>query len=225
VSNGPLRFVQRALAPLALGLLAAASLWVVDAAAQAVPTAARSTEGAPAAGRPPLNSERIAQRFGSYGIAVIASDSRVRVSNLYSEDGGTRTCRTFAVVVYPVAVDPAIAAEHDEIARGGSIGAVFAAHGWQVVKANLRYFEVDAPERVASLMRIAAGTRLAAHAYELDVARDGRSIEYALLVEIHHPDYLRVEDLRSIYGAADETGHERELADLVATALAAASGR
>jgi hypothetical protein len=214
VSNGPLRFVQRALAPLALGLLAAASLWVVDAAAQAVPTAARSTEGAPAAGRPPLNSERIAQRFGSYGIAVIASDSRVRVSNLYSEDGGTRTCRTFA-----------IAAEHDEIARGGSIGAVFAAHGWQVVKANLRYFEVDAPERVASLMRIAAGTRLAAHAYELDVARDGRSIEYALLVEIHHPDYLRVEDLRSIYGAADETGHERELADLVATALAAARGR
>ena len=39
-------------------------------------------------------------------------------------------------------------------------------------------------------MRIAAGTPLAEHVYVLDVVKDGRAIEYATLVEIHHPDYL-----------------------------------
>jgi hypothetical protein len=99
---------------------------------------------------------------------------------------------------------------------------VFAAHGWQVVKTNLRYFEIDAPARVASLMRVASGTRLAVHAYELDVVKDGRAFEYALLAEIHHPDYLERDDLRSIYGSADASGREAALADLLSATLAAA---
>jgi hypothetical protein len=173
---------------------------------------------APAASkRELLNSERIAQRFGSYGIEVIESDGRVRVSNLFSEEDGKRTCRTFAVVRYPDRADPAFAAEHDEIVRGGSIGAVFAAHGWKVGKTHLRFFEIDASPRVAGLMRVAAGTRLAAHAYVLDVSKGGRTIEYALLVEIHHPDYLPLADLRAIYGTADATGRETSLEALLAT--------
>jgi hypothetical protein len=218
--NSTVALVQRALAALAVAF---GALHVADCTAQAVPSPS-SNAVQPAAGRQLLNSERIEQRFGSYGVEVLAGDPRIRVSNLYSEGGGQRTCRTFAAVVYPAAIDPAIAAEHAEIVRGGSIGAVFAAHGWQVVKINLRYVEIDAPERVARLMRIAAGTRLAAHAYELDVAKAGRSIEYALLVEIHHPDYLSLGDLRSIYGTADATGREHALDDLLATALAAARG-
>jgi hypothetical protein len=169
-----------------------------------------------------LNSERIEARFGNYGIEVLSSDPRERVSNLYSEANGERTCRTFAVVRYPAATDPTLVAEHDEIVRGGSIGAVFAAHGWQVVKTNLRYFEIDAPERVARLMRVATGTRLAAHAYELDVAKSGRKFEYALLVEIHHPDYLELDDLRAIYGPADASSREAAVEDLLRAALAAA---
>jgi len=199
-------------------LLAFAALWAPDAAAQTAGAGA-TVQSSP---RQLLNSERIAARFGSYGIDVLASDPRERVSNLYSEASGERTCRTFAVVRYPAAVDPALAAEHDEIVRGGSIGAVFAAHGWQVVKTNLRYFEIDAPERVASLMRVTTGTRLAAHAYELDVAKDGHTFQYALLVEIHHPDYLERDDLRAIYGPADATGREAAVEDLLGAALTAA---
>ena len=183
---------------------------------------AATAPNAQASARQLLNSERIAARFGNYGIEVLASDSRERVSNLYSEANGARTCRTFAVVRYPAAIDPALAAEHDEIVRGGSIGAVFAAHGWQVVKTNLRYFEIDAPERVASLMRVTTGTRLAAHAYELDVAKDGQTFQYALLVEIHHPDYLKRDDLRAIYGPADATSREAAVQDLLSAALTAA---
>jgi hypothetical protein len=203
-------------------LVALALLRVGDGAAQA-PAAEAAATSARSSARQLLNSERIAARFGNYGIAVLASDAHERVSNLYSEANGERTCRTFAVVRYPAAIDPALAAEHDEIVRGGSIGAVFAAHGWQVVKTNLRYFEIAAPERVAGLMRIAAGTPLAAHAYELDVVKDGRSFEYALLVEIHHPDYLKRDDLSAIYGAADASSHEAALQDLLSAALAAAS--
>ncbi len=213
-----IRLIRFSAALCAGTLVGLAALRVPDLAAQTAgvaPTAQSTTRAA-------LNSERIAARFGNYGIEVLASDARERVSNLYSEANGERTCRTFAVVRYPAAIDPALAEEHAEIVRGGSIGAVFAAHGWQVLKTNLRYFELDAPARVASLMRVATGTRLAAHAYELDVAKDGRTFEYALLVEIHHPDYLKRDDLIAIYGPADSSSHETAVKDLLSAALAAA---
>lgn len=203
----------------ASALLGVAALRAPDASAQTAGAAGtvRSSPGQL------LNSQRIAARFGNYGIDVLQSDPRERVSNLYSEANGERTCRTFAVVRYPAVIDPALAAENDEIVHGGSIGAVFAAHGWQVLKTNLRYFVLAAPERVAGLMGVATGTLLAAHAYELDVAKDGRTFQYALLVEIHHPDYLKREDLLAIYGPADETGHEAAVTELVGAALAASS--
>ena len=212
------RFIRFAAALSASALVGLAAPYSLDATAQ-------TAGGAPAvrsSTRQLLNSERIAARFGNYGIEVLASDPRERVSNLYSEANGQRTCRTFAVVRYPAAVDGALAAEHDEILRGGSIGAVVAVHGCQVVKTNLRYFEIDAPERVARLMRVATGTPLAAHAYELDVAKDGRTFRYALLVEIHHPDYLKRDDLLAIYGPADAANREAAVEDLLGAALAAA---
>jgi len=213
------QFIRYAVVLASSTFLGFAALWVPGALAQATGAAATVQPSA----RQLLNSERIAARFGNYGIEVRASDARERVSNLYSEASGERTCRTFAVVRYPAVIDPALAAEHAEIVRGGSIGAVFAAHGWQVVKTNLRYFEIKAPEHVAGLMRVATGTPLAAHAYELDVAKDGRTYQYALLVEIHHPDYLKREDLLAIYGPADETGREAAVRELVGAALAAST--
>jgi hypothetical protein len=173
-----------------------------------------------AAGQPPsrelLNSERIQQAFGSYGVEVLAQDTRARVTNLYSVDAGTKTCRTFAVVRFPAAVDPAVATEHARITNGGSIGAVFAANGWRVLKTHLAFRELDATPRLASLMHVAIGTRLAEHAYVLDVVRDGKTVEYAALVEIHHPAYLRLADLERIYGSADAGDREALLDDLLA---------
>jgi hypothetical protein len=71
--------------------------------------------------------------------------------------------------------------------------------------------------KLAALMRIAAGTPLAEHVYVLDVVKDGRAIEYAALVEIHHPDYLDVGELEKIYGTVDESRREL-VAQLRATA-------
>jgi hypothetical protein len=173
------------------------------------------TPGQPA-GRELLNSERIAAAFGSYGVEVLEQDEQVRVSNLFSGAGQDKTCRTFAVVRYPRHLDGAIAAEHAEIVAGGSIGAVFAAHGWQVRKTHLSYAERPASARLAQLMRVAAGTTLAEHIYVLDVVKDGRAIEYAVLAEIHHPDYLAAPDLARIYGPVDD-GRKELVAQLRAT--------
>jgi hypothetical protein len=175
------------------------------------------------ASRELLNSERIAAVFGSYGVAVLEQDDSVRVSNLFSGTGQERTCRTFAIVRYPERVDPALDTEHAAIVAGGSIGAVLAAAGWEVRKTHLRYGVRIATPRLASLMRIAIGTPLAMHVYVLDVAKGDRTLEYAALVEIHHPDYLTSDDLVEIYGPADEGARPELVAALLETATATAA--
>ena len=177
------------------------------------------------AGRELLNSERIAANFGTYGIEVLEQDQNVRVSNLYSfPRAGDRTCRTFAVVQYAPSMDPAIRAEHAAIVAGGSIGAVFAASGWEVRKRHLSYVEVPATAKIAALMRIRVDTPLAEHVYALDVVKGGRTIEYATIVEIHHPAYLRVADLVKIYGPVD-VGQSRAVSVSAMRALAAQRAR
>lgn len=164
-----------------------------------------------------LNSERIAAAFGSYGVEVLEQDGDIRVSSLYSAAGGHRTCRTFAIVRYARALDPAVREEHAAIVAGGSIGAVFAAAGWTVRKTHLHYGERPASPRLAALMKIGAGTPLAEHLYVLDVEKDGRTVEYAALVEIHHPDYLQLAELAAIYGPVT-SGRQELVAALHTTA-------
>jgi hypothetical protein len=169
-----------------------------------------------------LNSERIEAEFGSYGIEVLEQDSASRVSNLYSDRAGERTCRTFAVVRYREA-DPAFGREHAAIVAGGSMGAVFAAAGWEVRKTHLEYGAVPATPRLVALMRIAPDTILPVHVYALDVAKGGRTLEYAVLAEIHHPDYLTRDELVEIYGAVDEQQSAGLVAEVMATVQAAIS--
>ena len=189
--------------------IVAAALWLPVALAQP-------------AGRELLNSERIEAAFGSYGIEVLEQNALVRVSNLYSGAGEDKTCRTFAVVQYLPQIDPAVSAEHAEIVAGGSIGAVFAAHHWEVRKTHLSYSEMHATPRLASLMRIAELKTLAMDIYALDVAKGRQIVEYATLVEIHHPDYLTREDLPAIYGPAYEAPRSaRSVAAFMAAQAAA----
>jgi len=147
-----------------------------------------------------LNSERIEQTFGSYGIEVIASDTSVRVSNLYSLHAGQKFTRSLAIVGYPERVDAAFSAEHAAILAGGSIGASFQAAGWEVVKTEHQYFDIEAGGAMAVAMQIAEGSPVAAHAYRLSIAQGPQDFDYALIIEIHHPDYLDRAALVAIYG-------------------------
>lgn len=170
-----------------LPLIAALALVATPASAQ------------PETGRELLNSERIEQAFGSYGLDVLENGEAVRVSNLFSGADAERVTRTFAVVLFSDP-HPDFAAEHALIVAGGSIGAVFTEHGWTVRKRHRFFGLLDATDRVRRLMGGIERGSLATHVYVLDVVRPGAAHEYATIVETHHPDYLALDDLRAIYG-------------------------
>jgi hypothetical protein len=150
-----------------------------------------------------LNSERIERAFGSYGVDVLHADDQVRVSSLYSGAGERKITRTFAVVSFPGRISSAIAQEHAEVLSGKSLGAVFKSAGWTIEKHTTFIGELGLSGQqltVADLMQIGLPADLATHVYVFVVSKDDRTYTYATIVELHHPDYLRVPDLTSIYG-------------------------
>ena len=176
---------------------------------------------APVEPPPLLNSERIAQTFGSYGLDVLEDTDTLRVSNLYSVHDGRKVGRTFAVVRYARPLDARVRAEHAQITAGGSIGAVFKAAGWTLQKRH-RYVGAipvePAFERVQKLMGPFEAPALAVHVYDLVVERPGVLIPYATLAEVHHPAYLAAADLQAIYGPVP-TEPTAAVRSVLATAL------
>ncbi len=151
-----------------------------------------------------LNSERIARKFGNYHLEVLETDDKVRVSNLYSMEPAGAVCRTFAVVGLTDDVDDDFAAEHAEILEGGSIGAVFRRNGWTVEKRHLYVGEMQIGRqavRVTRLMRIKPPATTAVHIYLLAISKNGKSFDYAIIAEVHHPDYLTIGALWSLFGS------------------------
>jgi len=149
-----------------------------------------------------LNSERIERRFGSYGISVLASEAGLRRSSLYSREGDTLTCRTYALVRFADQLDDRYRDEHTEVLAGNSIGACFRSHGWDLHKQTLFIGDITLPPdgtAIGELMRIAGPRELALHIYQLLLVRNEQVLEYATIVETHHPDYLSEEDLRGLY--------------------------
>jgi hypothetical protein len=149
-----------------------------------------------------LNSERIADRFGSYGIDVVSSEPGLRRSNLYSSENGVRTCRTYAVVRFVDEPNALIDTEHAQILAGKSIGAIFKASGWAILKETLHVGTVkldDPTHPVATLMRLELSADVAMHVYRLLLKKSDQAIEYATLIELHHPDYLGASDLLNLY--------------------------
>jgi hypothetical protein len=150
----------------------------------------------------PLNSERIKQQFGSYGVEIIEANERQRVTSLYSVDNGNRTTRTLALVNFVDASNTAIANEHREILHGSSIGAEFKANGWIIIKETVRTcalpFDVSGYPSLSG-MQIESPAILALHEYRFRLSRQGANIHYATITEIHHPDYLDLDGLTRVY--------------------------
>jgi len=169
-----------------------------------------------------LNSERIENRFGSYGIDVLASEASLRRSSLYSVEEGRKTCRTYAIVRFVDNPDSSFGAEHAEVLAGNSLGEVFKQNGWHIQKQTVHIgslqLPVDTP--VSGLMHLEQQTTLALHVYQLLLARADQVFEYAMIIEVHHPEYLSENDLLEIYSYdhADFLSHAslQELAALLA---------
>jgi hypothetical protein len=163
---------------------------------------------------PMLNSERIEKQFGSFGIDVIASDGSKRIANLYSMEGGRPVCRTWATVQFPDAIDARAAYEHTLVLDGQPMGAVFKAHGWRISKRNLQIASrplARSDDRMVRLMQIHQGATVAYHTYVFSVSKGGFALDYAVITEIHHPDYLSRSDLEEIYGEVAETAADVQL--------------
>ena len=148
-----------------------------------------------------LNSERIEATFGSYGIDIVEDRPGLRLASLYSLAGDEKTCRTFAAA--------SLNSEHREllteleaIASGHSIGATFRGGGWRVAKKTVYTgtvaLQMLRPE-VAAAMRLEPPHELATHTYLLTLDKDGHSLDYAIILELHHPDYLNVAALSTLF--------------------------
>lgn len=155
-----------------------------------------------------LNSQRIEKRFGSYGIEVLASEAGLRRSSLFSFDGDTSTCRTYAVVQFVEQVDERYNDAHSKVLAGDSIGATFREDGWDVRKKTLFIGTVRLPDSrtaVGDLMRLTGAHDIALHVYQLVLARENSELEYAVILEAHHPEYLSVKDLQETFADANGT--------------------
>lgn len=150
-----------------------------------------------------MNSERIRQEFGSFGIDVLECSVERRVSSLHSFEHGLKVCRTYAVVEFTGMSGPDLAEEHDRVQAGESIGAVFKAGGWSITKRHVgigRRMLLPADTEIVSLMRLGQPRPVAWHSYIFEVYKGPSRFDYASITELHHPDYLSEADLRQIYG-------------------------
>lgn len=149
-----------------------------------------------------LNSERIKQRYGSYGIDVFESNNELRRSNLHSIENGKKVCRTYAVVRFDNAVANVIGAEHAQILNGGSIGATFRANGWAIYKETRHVGDLrlaDSSPYLQQLMALQEAASVAMHIYRLLLKKESQIVDYATIIELHHPDYLSSEDVARLY--------------------------
>lgn len=154
-----------------------------------------------------LNSERIQQRFGSYGIDLFDNDENLRRSNLHSLQNGRKICRTYAVVQYnPIDNDPvgheSIGEEHAQILAGASIGATFKANGWSIYKETRYAGELELPQEATHIRQLLGPLEspvLAMHVYRLLLKKGLQIIDYAIIIELHHPDYLDSDDVARLY--------------------------
>ena len=169
-----------------------------------------------------LNSKRIEQQFGSYGVEVLASEAGLRRSGLLSYDGDTATCRTYAVVQFADQLDERYDDAHSRVLAGNSIGATFQEDGWDIRKHTLYIGTVRLPgtaTEVGRLMRLTGAHDLALHVYQLVIARDDIELEYATIMEAHHPEYLVEADLLETFdyddSAAPPPADLKLLSDLV----------
>lgn len=151
-----------------------------------------------------LNSDRIAERFGSFGIEIVSYEDGIRRSSLYSVEGDKRICRTYAVVQFQADGTQQVPDAHADVLAGQSIGSRFRESGWTIRKETVSIGTVtvmadDGP--IGSLMHLAGEHELAVHEYRFILERDDLAIDYATITETHHPDYLSLPELQELYGS------------------------
>jgi len=128
---------------------------------------------------------------------------------------GVDTCRTYAVVQFADADIAEIEQAHQDVLAGQSIGTTFKDSGWNIRKDTLHIGKLpmtDSQYQIGQLMRLDQGIDLAVHIYRMTLEKSDLSIQYATIVEIHHPDYMTEAALLELY--AVDAGQQISSSDL-----------
>ena len=165
-----------------------------------------------------LNSERIEQKFGSYGIDIVQSDNQSRVSFLYSLEPNNKNKKnyhTLAIVKFKETRQ--VSNIHEKILNGGSIGKSFKKEGWEIDKTNHQMMVTSNPNKLLfkSWLPQISNENLALHFYELNVKTENYHYLYAEILEIHHPKYLGFNDLTEVYNLDEETQNNEKLLSML----------
>lgn len=151
-----------------------------------------------------MNSDQIRERFGSYGVELLAQEDNTRLANLYSVHDGTRVCRTLALTRFQLPVAGPLTDAHLAIRDGASIGATLRAAGWRVVKSDAAFATAAAGPQFARLAAstVTMGELLALQVYTLQVSDSEHWHPYAVIAEAYHPahipPYADVEDAAAL---------------------------
>jgi hypothetical protein len=172
-----------------------------------------------------LNSDRIEARYGSYGVEVLTATVKTRRSSLYSLENGEAVTRTYAIVQFMLAEDEPdyaeIASAQAQIVAGASIGKTFRDAGWDIRKETIYTGSLKLPagnDQLHRLMHLSGAQALALHVYRFILKKDPYYIDYATIIEIHHPDFVDAATLGRWYPASTT----RVLDDAQVTALKSA---
>jgi len=156
--------------------------------------------------RPLLNSERIQNCFGSYGVEIIEQEGNLRISSLFSLDGDQRITRTLAISEFADKLPPDLLPVYQFIREGASMGSTLEAAGWRVEKHHRYLGETPITSGFSCMtglveLHAESGLMLAVQVYDLWVLKETQEVRFALLAELHDPRYLTLFDLRNIYPA------------------------
>lgn len=163
--------------------------------------------------KPLLNSGRIERLFGNCTTEVLFQENELRISNLYSKEGDKKTMRTCAIVTFSDKIPEQVQEAHKEISRGGSIGSTLKSKGFLIIKQPVYFGNQDIPESIKQHMDVDQDV-CAVHIYQLKIENIENQPIYCTITEIHHPDYLTLEDLKQLY--PDDYPKYTELTDNVA---------
>ena len=98
-----------------------------------------------------MNSDKIRERFGHYGVELLEQDTRTRLASLYSLSGEQRITRTLALTRFELPTHPGVEAQDAQIRSGESIGATLRKAGWSIVKNETIDCQVTAGQRFSLL--------------------------------------------------------------------------
>ena len=139
-----------------------------------------------------MNSDKIRERFGHYGVELLEQSPRTRLASLYSLSDEQRITRTLALTRFELPAHPAVEEQDAQIRSGESIGATLRQAGWTVVKNNTIDCQVTAGRRFALLggATLSPEDSVLLRVYTLSVVKQDLALDYAIIAEAYHCEHI-----------------------------------